>query len=78
LTTAKSHIAVKSKTSLLKSGAEKVLTYLGLVVRTRIGNCVEEYNISFFSYKVKVHVIDEFTGVIKGIGIDAANTRRLF
>ena len=64
-----------SKPSLLKSGAEKILTFLGLVARTEIINRVEEYNTGFFSYEVKVYVIDEYTGVIKGVGVAAANTK---
>jgi len=64
-----------SKPSLLKSGAEKILTYLGLVARTEIVNRFEDYNTGFFSYEVKVYVIDEFTGVIKGVGVAAANTK---
>lgn len=64
-----------SKPSLLKSGAEKILTFLGLVARTEIINRIEDYNTGFFSYEVKVYVIDEFTGIIKGTGIGAANTK---
>lgn len=62
------------KSTLLKSGAEKILNYLGLIARTEISNRVEDYNIGFFSYEAKVYLID-YNGVIKGEGIGITNTR---
>ena len=62
------------KPTLLKSGAEKILNYLGLIARTEISNRVEDYNIGFFSYEVKVYLID-YNGVVKGEGIGLTNTR---
>lgn len=63
-----------SKPTLLKSGAEKILNYLGLIARTEIVNRVEDYNIGFFSYECKVYLID-YNGVVKGEGIGITNTR---
>lgn len=63
-----------SKPSLLKSGAEKILNYLGLIARTDITNRVEDYNVGFFSYECKVYLID-YNGVVKGEGVGITNTR---
>lgn len=62
------------KPTLLKSGAEKILNYLGVIARTEITNRVEDYNIGFFSYEAKVYLID-YNGVVKGEGIGITNTR---
>ena len=62
------------KPTLLKSGAEKILNYLGLIARTEISNRVEDYNIGFFSYEARVYLID-YNGVIKGVGIGLTNSR---
>ena len=63
-----------SKPTLLKSGAEKILNYLGLIARTEIVNRVEDYNVGFFSYECKVFLID-YNGDVKGEGIGITNTR---
>lgn len=62
------------KPTLLKSGAEKILNYLGLIARTEVTNRVEDYNVGFFSYEIKVYLID-YNGVVKGEGIGITNTR---
>ena len=62
------------KPSLLKSGAEKILNYLGLIARVEVSNRVEDYNIGFFAYECKVYLID-YNGVIKGEGIGITNTK---
>lgn len=62
------------KPTLLKSGAEKILNYLGLIARTEVTNRVEDYNVGFFSYEAKVYLID-YNGVVKGEGIGITNTR---
>lgn len=67
-------IPYSSKPTLLKSGAEKILNYLGLIARTEIVNRVEDYNVGFFSYECKVFLID-YNGVVKGEGIGITNTR---
>lgn len=67
-------IPYSSKPTLLKSGAEKILNYLGLIARTEIVNRVEDYNVGFFSYECKVYLID-YNGVVKGEGIGITNTR---
>lgn len=63
-----------NKPTLLKSGAEKILNYLGLIARTEIVNRVEDYNTGFFSYESKVYLVD-YNGVVKGEGIGITNTR---
>lgn len=63
-----------TKPTLLKSGAEKILNYLGLIARTEIVNRVEDYNAGFFSYECKVFLID-YNGVVRGEGIGITNTR---
>ncbi len=62
------------KPTLLKSGAEKILNYLGLIVRTEVVNRVENYDIGFFSYEVKVFLID-YNGVVKAEGFGICNSR---
>lgn len=62
------------KPTLLKSGAEKILNYLGLIARTEITNRVEDYGAGFFCYEVKVFLID-YNGVVKGEGVGIANTK---
>lgn len=62
------------KPTLLKSGAEKILNYLGLIARTEVTNRVEDYNVGFFSYEIKVYLID-YNGVVKGEGVGITNTR---
>lgn len=62
------------KPTLLKSGAEKILNYMGLIARTEIVNRVEDYNVGFFSYEAKVYLID-YNGVVKGEGVGITNTR---
>lgn len=62
------------KPTLFKSGAEKILKYLGLIARTEIVNRVEDYNTAFFSYEAKVYLID-YNGVVKGEGIGITNSK---
>lgn len=62
------------KPSLLKSGAEKILNYLGLIIRVEITNRIEDYNTGFFCYEAKVFVID-YNGVVRGEGIGVVNSR---
>lgn len=63
-----------SKPSLLKSGAEKVLNYLGLIARTVVTNRMEDYTAGFFSYEVKVYLVDH-CGMVRGEGIANCNTK---
>lgn len=63
-----------SKPSLLKSGAEKALNYLGLIARTVITNRMEDYTEGFFAYECKVYLVD-YNGVVKGEGIGTCNTK---
>lgn len=62
------------KPTLLKSGAEKILNYLGLIARTEVVNRVEDYNVGFFSYEIKVYLID-YNGVVKSEGVGLTNSR---
>ena len=63
-----------SKPSLLKPGAEKIITFLGLIARTEITNRSENYDKGFFSYEAKVFLID-YNGVIRGEGVGACNSQ---
>lgn len=63
-----------NKPTLLKSGAEKIMNYLGLIARTEVVNRVEDYNNAFFSYECKVFLID-YNGVVKGEGVGICNSR---
>ena len=63
-----------NKPTLFKSGAEKIMNYLGLIARTEVVNRVEDYNTGFFSYECKVFLID-YNGVVKGEGVGICNTR---
>lgn len=62
------------KPTLLKSGSEKILNYLGLIARTEVVNRVEDYNVGFFSYEIKVYLID-YNGVVKSEGVGLTNSR---
>lgn len=62
------------KPTLLKSGAEKILNYLGLIVRVEVVNRIEEYSTGFFAYETKVFLID-YNGVVRGEGIGIVNSR---
>lgn len=63
-----------SKPTLLKSGAEKILNYLSLIARTEVSNRVEDYDNGFFSYEIKVYLLD-YNGVVRGEGIGITNTK---
>ena len=62
------------KPTLLKSGAEKIMNFMQLIARTEIVNRVEDYNVGFFSYEIKVSLIDT-EGIIRGEGIGIANSK---
>lgn len=63
-----------NKPTLLKSGAEKIMNFLGLIARTEVVNRVEDFNVGFFSYECKVFLID-YNGVVRGEGVGLTNTR---
>ena len=63
-----------NKPTLLKSGAEKIMNYLGLIARTEVVNRVEDHNTAFFSYECKVFLLD-YNGVVKGEGVGICNSR---
>ena len=63
-----------SKPTLLKSGAEKIMNYLGLISRTSLTHRVENYDDAYFSYEVKVTLLDE-AGIVKGEGVGICNSR---
>ncbi len=62
------------KPTLFKSGAEKILSYLGFIARTRIVNRVEDYSTAFFSYEPKVYLID-VNGMVRGEGVGITNSK---
>ena len=62
------------KPSLLKSGAEKIAIYLGLIFRTEVVSRTEDFQTGFFAYECKVYVID-VDGIVRGEGIATANTK---
>lgn len=63
-----------NKPTLLKSGAEKIMNFLGLIARTEVVNRVEDFNVGFFSYECKVFLVD-YNGVVRGEGVGLTNTR---
>lgn len=63
-----------NKPTLLKSGAEKIMNYLGLIARTEVVNRVEDHNTAFFSYECKVYLLD-YNGVVRGEGVGICNSR---
>ena len=67
-------IANFKKPILLKAGAEKILNYLGLIARTEVVNRVENYDIGFFSYEIKVFLVD-FNGIVRSEGYGICNSR---
>ena len=62
------------KPTLLKSGAEKVAIYLGLIFRTEVVSRTEDFAQGFFAYECKVYLID-VDGIVRGEGIATANTK---
>ncbi len=63
-----------NKPTLLKPGAEKIMNYLGLIARTEVVNRVEDHNKAFFSYEIKVYLLD-YDGLVRGEGVGLANTK---
>lgn len=63
-----------NKPTLLKPGAEKIMNYLSLIARTVVENRVEDYENGFFSYEVKVSLLD-YNGIIRGEGIGITNSK---
>ena len=63
-----------TKPTLLKSGAEKIAIYLGLIFRTEVVSRTEDFQQGFFAYECKVYVID-VDGIVRGEGIATANTK---
>lgn len=62
------------KPTLLKSGAEKIAIYLGLIFRTEVVGRTEDFQQGFFAYECKTYIID-VDGIVKGEGIATANTK---
>ena len=62
------------KPTLLKSGAEKIAIYLGLIFRTEVVSRTEDFAQGFFAYECKVYLID-VDGVVRGEGVATANTK---
>ena len=62
------------KPTLLKSGAEKIAIFLGLIFRTEVVNRLEDFTTGVFAYECKVYCID-VDGIVRGEGIATANTK---
>lgn len=63
-----------SKPTLFKSGAEKIMLFLGLIARAEITNRIEDYSAGFFSYEAKIFLID-YNGVVRAEGVGICNSR---
>lgn len=64
-----------AKPSLRKSGAEKVMNFMGLVCRYEIIHRHEDYGAGFFSYETKAFLISSSDGSVCAEGVASANTR---
>ena len=62
------------KPTLLKSGAEKIAIYLGLIFRTEVVSRTEDFQTGFFAYECKVYAID-VDGIVRAEGVATANTK---
>lgn len=62
------------KPSLLKPGAEKIISYLGLIARAEVTSRTEDYGTGFFCYGVKVCLLD-YNGVVRAEGLGICNTK---
>lgn len=62
------------KPTLLKSGAEKIAIFLGLIFRTEVVSRLEDFSTGVFAYECKVYGID-VDGIIRGEGVATANSK---
>lgn len=62
-----------SKPSLMKSGAEKLCDIFGFSKQLEVTNRIEDYEKGFFSYEIKVTLINKKTGLIEADGIGSCN-----
>lgn len=64
-----------SKPSLFKAGAEKLCDIYGFSKLIEVTNRVEDWDKGFFSYEVKVSLINKRTGSMEAEGIGSCNSR---
>ena len=62
------------KPTLLKSGAEKIAIFLGLIFRTEVVSRLEDFSTGVFAYQCKVYGID-VDGIVRGEGVATANSK---
>ena len=62
------------KPSLLKSGAEKIAIFLGIIFRTEVVSRLEDFSTGQFAYECKVYGID-VDGIVRGEGVATANSK---
>lgn len=62
------------KPTLLKSGAEKIAIFLGIIFRTEVVSRLEDFSTGVFAYECKVYGID-VDGVVRGEGVATANSK---
>ncbi len=63
------------KPSLFKPGAEKLCELYGLAKHIQITHRIEDINMPFFLYEVKVTLINKRTGEIEAEGIGSCNSK---
>lgn len=61
--------------SLLKSGAEKLCDIYGFSKLIGVTNRVEDWQEGFFSYEVKVTLINKKTGLVEAEGVGCCNSK---
>ncbi len=66
-----------SKPTLLKSGAERLCRFFGVVPVVEITNRLEDYSRPLFSYEARINLSDADTGIIKATGIGLSNSREV-
>lgn len=62
------------KPTLLKSGAEKIAIFLGIIFRTEVVSRLEDFSTGVFAYECKVYGID-VDGIVRGEGVATANSK---
>lgn len=62
------------KPTLLKSGAEKIAIFLGIIFRTEVVSRLEDFSTGVFAYECKVYGVDT-DGVVRGEGVATANSK---
>lgn len=63
------------KPSLFKSGAEKLTDIFGFSKRVEVLNRVEDWEVGFFHYEIKVTLVNKRSGLIEAEGIGSCNSK---